>query len=90
MMERARELTMPVWYTVGIVILMLVGLGMFNLLYINVAVSRQDRVERESDRRWCQLLTTLDDAYRAAPPQSETGRRLATDIHKLRQDLGCG
>lgn len=90
MMERARELTMPVWYTAAIVIAMLVALGVFNFLYINGAVARQDRVERENDQRWCQLLTTLDDAYRAAPPQSETGRRLAADIHQLRQELGCG
>jgi len=58
--------------------------------YTNWSISQQDKAERANDQRWCKLLTTLDEAYRSAPPQTETGRRLASDIHNLRAELGCG
>lgn len=48
-----------------------------------------NRVARESERRWCGLITTLDDAYREHPPQSDAGRQVAADIAHLRIDLGC-
>lgn len=58
--------------------------------YTRYSLGQQAAAERESDRRWCQLLTTLDEAYSAAPPTTPTGRRLAGDIHQLRAELGCG
>ena len=90
MIVHGRELSVPAWWTLAISVLLLIILGIGGVLYTNYAIKKQNVAERESDRRWCQLLGTLDDAYRAAPPQSETGRRLAADIHNLRQELGCG
>jgi len=89
-MERARELTMPAWYTLAVSVLLLIVLGVGGVLYTNRTVSEQDKAERANDQRWCKLLTTLDEAYRATPPQSPTGQRVAADIHNLRAELGCG
>lgn len=43
----------------------------------------------ENNRQWCELLTTLDNAYSTLPPQSELGKKIATSIHKLRKDFEC-
>lgn len=43
-------------------------------------------------RQFCELITTLDDAYSdpaLAPPTTEIGQKLARDIKKLRRDLRC-
>jgi hypothetical protein len=78
------------WYLLVAVVVSTLSTAAGGVAYTSWSIGQQDRTERENDRRWCQLLTTLDDAYRAAPPQSETGRRLAADIHQLRAELGCG
>ena len=82
-------LTTPRWYLLVAVVVSMMMLAAAGIVYTNWAIARGAAAERESDRRWCQLLTTLDDAYQAAPPQTETGRRLAADVHKLRAELGC-
>lgn len=82
-------LTTPRWYLLVAVVVSMMLLAAAGIAYTNWSIKRQSAAERESDRRWCQLLTTLDDAYQAAPPQTDTGRRLATDVHNLRAELGC-
>ena len=47
-------------------------------------------IDRQSNHRWCALVSTLDDAYTQNPPATETGRRVAQQIHVLRSDFGCG
>ena len=43
---------------------------------------------RLSERKWCDLITTLDEGYSApvpgAPPPSERGKKIGQDIHELR------
>lgn len=82
-------LTTPRWYLLVAVVVSMMLLAAAGIVYTNWAIGRQDKAERENDRRWCEMLVTLDDAYGSSPPQSELGRRLAADIHKLRIDLGC-
>lgn len=77
------------WYVLLAVFVSCLAIGSAGVSYTSWAVGEQRKAEREADRRWCELLTTLDSAYQAAPPQTETGRRLAADVHKLRSDLGC-
>lgn len=48
-----------------------------------------DHVARMNNRQWCDVVSTLDDAYRAQPPSSLTGRRLAVEMHALRVRFGC-
>ena len=60
-------------------VLVVVGL----VLYVN-------RVQQQSERQWCELLTTLDETYQAGPPpETDRGRRIVVAIHQLRQDFAC-
>lgn len=53
-----------------------------SMLYAN-------RVARESNRQWCDIVVTMDDSYRQTPPQTPAGRKFADAIAKLRNDFGC-
>lgn len=53
-----------------------------SMLYAN-------KVARDSQRQWCGIVTTLDDAYRERPPQSPAGVQMAQDIRRLRGEFGC-
>lgn len=44
--------------------------------------------QQESDRRWCNLLATLDNP--GTPATTERGLEIQRQIHALRVDLGCG
>lgn len=83
------RLSMPRWYLLVAIVGSVMLLAAAGIAYTNWSIGRQNATERENDRRWCEMLVTLDDAYSSTPPQSELGRRLAADIHKLRVDLGC-
>ncbi|MFG3418753.1 hypothetical protein [Micromonospora sp. NPDC048063] len=48
-----------------------------------------NRVARDSERKWCSLIATMDDAYRTTPPQTPAGRKIANDIRRLRNDFHC-
>lgn len=48
-----------------------------------------DRTARESERKWCEFITVLDDAWSSSPPQSQLGRAVAGSLHKLRSDFDC-
>lgn len=45
--------------------------------------------QAESERKWCSVVATIDDSYRAAPPQTATGKQLAADMAGLRRSLRC-
>lgn len=59
--------------------------------YVQKQADRRSTAERaDSDRRWCALLSDLDDAYQAPPgPTTEVGRKVAAEIHRLRVGFGC-
>jgi hypothetical protein len=46
-------------------------------------------VARHSVQNLCDLVVTLDDTYRATPPQTPTGRHLAHQMSDLRSRLDC-
>ena len=46
-------------------------------------------VDRKNKQQWCVVVTTMDDAYKANPPQSVAGKRLAEEFHRMRNDFGC-
>lgn len=48
-----------------------------------------NKVARDSQRQWCGVVTTLDDAYQVTPPQTPAGRKIAADIARLRDEFGC-
>jgi hypothetical protein len=57
---------------------------------ILVATGNARNINRESDARWCDLLSTLDTAYSSTPPSTELGRRVAQSIDDLRTEFECG
>lgn len=58
----------------------------------HVARETEQRVleaNRESDRQWCDIVTTFDDTYRVTPPTTETGKRIAASFRQMRVSFGC-
>jgi hypothetical protein len=72
----------PVWYS-------LVAILVSVLVTVAAAVVYTNSTARESERKWCDVVTTMDDAYQVAPPTTEIGRKLARDIHRLRERFDC-
>jgi hypothetical protein len=60
-------------------------------VFAAVSASQQatEAAVRDSERKWCALLVPLDATYQASPPPTETGRKFAVTIHRLRLDFGC-
>lgn len=71
------------WYLLVVIYVSMAALVFANTLYTN-------NVAESNARKWCHLLVTLDEAYKATPPRTDTGQRVADDIHNLRADLRCG
>lgn len=80
---------MPRWYRFAAVVVSLLVLGIASVSWTAYVDHRRAAAERESDRRWCDLLSTLDEAYSSTPPSTDLGRRVADAIHSLRVDLDC-
>ena len=53
------------------------------------AMAYANRVARQSERQWCGLVVTLDDAYTESPPQTPAGIKIARDVALLRARFGC-
>lgn len=86
------------WYAVMVAFIACAAFGFASILYTShvqkQAERRAEQVRIESDRRWCKLLGDLDGAYNDPPPQSETGRSVAAEIHRLHTEpqpygFGC-
>ncbi|MEU4367565.1 hypothetical protein [Micromonospora chersina] len=58
-------------------------------LAAGAAMIYANKVARDSERKWCGIVSTMDDAYRQTPPQTPAGRKLAADIAQLRGQFGC-
>jgi len=43
----------------------------------------------ENNRKWCDILSPLDNAYKSAPSRSEVGRKVRDAIHDRTVDFGC-
>lgn len=53
------------------------------------AEARANENARRSAQAWCEVVMTMNKAYDEAPPTTPTGKKLATDMRKLQDDLGC-
>ncbi|MEU7677889.1 hypothetical protein AB0C42_24115 [Micromonospora taraxaci] len=82
-----------VWYAMTVTFAVTVAFAAASVLYANERAERSERraeqIDRESNRRWCALLATYDDAYQDSPPVTDTGRTLATEVSRLRTQFGC-
>lgn len=58
------------------------------LIVAGASILYTGQQQRESDQRWCDLLTTLDTSD--PPATTVRGREIQRQIHELRLGLGCG
>ena len=83
-----------VWYAMTVTFVVVVAFAAASVLYANHAAEQAERraeqIDRESNRCWCAMLGTLDDAYKATPPRTEAGQHVAAEVARLRTEFGCG
>lgn len=84
-----KPLSKPRWMVLASVFFSVVLLTVAGVLYTGYVDGQREAAEREADRRWCQLLEPLDDAYSTVAPTTELGRRVAEAIHNLRVEFDC-
>jgi hypothetical protein len=82
------------WYAIAVSFVACAVIALAGVVYTNYVQSqarhRTEAERAESDRRWCALLTELDNAYATSPgPTTEVGKKVAAEIHQLRVGLGC-
>ncbi|MGJ3230073.1 hypothetical protein [Micromonospora sp. RV43] len=75
-------MTFQGWRVMVACLLAALGSSAVSILYTNASA-------HQSERQWCGVVTTMDDAYRQTPPQTPAGRKIAKDIAQLRIDFGC-
>lgn len=62
--------------------------GVFLALIINIFYVKH--LNTQNDRRWCDLMVSLDRRYQAIPPGSNPqAQEFAQQVHSLRQELHC-
>jgi hypothetical protein len=81
-------------YAIVVAFIAVVAIAFASVIYTNHVQQQADKrstAERaESDRRWCSLLTELDNAYKGPPaPTTEIGRKVAAEVHQLRESFRC-
>jgi hypothetical protein len=81
-------------YAIVVAFFACVCIALAGVVYTNYVQSqarhRTEAERAESDRRWCALLTELDNAYATSPgPTTEVGKKVAAEIHQLRVGFGC-
>lgn len=85
MTKRDRVLTTTgafrAWWSLVIVLVVAVLIAGAGVFYTN-------HVQRQSDRRWCDLLESLDQPN--SPPTTARGAEIQRQIHELRRELRCG
>lgn len=75
-------MTFRAWQTLVVTLL-------FTILAAAASMAYAARTAAESERKWCGVVGTLDDAYKQTPPQTPAGQKIARDIAQLRLDFGC-
>lgn len=71
-----------VLYLAILALIVAVLVGINSIIYAN-------NVGRSTDRKWCEVIGTLDNFYMKTPPSTDAGRQFAVEIHSLRARLGC-
>lgn len=75
------------WWAIAVNVVCFLALVILGVLYIN-------NVASESERKWCGVVTTLDDSYAAprppgSPAITATGQRIIDEMRRLRREFGC-
>jgi hypothetical protein len=69
-------------YALITVIVSILGVGFGVILYAQ-------HIDEESNRHWCGVVSTLDDAYSEHTAVTALGQDLARELKQLRNDFGC-
>lgn len=72
-------------YGLLIVYVCMVAVVVTGLLYTNW-------VSRENNRQWCDVLISIDDAYKGVsnnPTATPAGKHIAEEFHRLREKFEC-
>lgn len=48
-----------------------------------------NQIDKNSNRTWCEFLTTIDDGFKANPPQAEAAKKISIAVRKQRVDFEC-
>lgn len=72
--------TRPQWYN-------FIAILVSGFLIIAVSAWWTAHGIEQSDRKFCSIIVTFDDAYREVPPPTDTGKRLAAEVRKLRDEI---
>ena len=81
--HRVTNVPRAMWYLLLVIYVSMFAFTVVSLLYT-------DHVATQNEQKWCHLLSTLDTAYSQTPPKTESGVRVAADVHKLLEQLNCG
>ena len=76
----------PWWYAVTAVVVSCLLVSVVGVTYTKKTT---DHAVHKSEQNWCDIIRTLDDAYRQTPPQTEAGKNLAKQMHELRIRFEC-
>jgi len=82
-------------YTVLMIMASMLVVAATSIVYSNhvgqVSDERAMMAQRDSDRRWCGLLTIMDNAYNQSSqaPQTAIGKAIAEGIHELKVAFSC-
>lgn len=87
-MRRLRLNADRLFYALSILAVIVAGVSYTNYVQ-READRRHDQIVRDSERKWCEFIVVLDDAWSSSPPQSPLGRKVAVALHKQRVDFGC-
>lgn len=61
-----------------------------SILTAGAALWLSVRFIQASERKWCELVTTLDEGYRTPPgPSTPLGQKIARDVAGLRESFHC-
>lgn len=74
------------WYPLVAILMSCILMSVGAVWYSNQAA--EDSI-RQSERKWCELVNTLDASWKAKPPPTESGKNVANNIRALRSELGC-
>lgn len=74
--------TVRLWYALLVSFLACITVMLGSVMYAN-------HVAQESERKWCRVVTTMDDAWKDRPPPSSSGQQLAEEIRRLRAEFRC-
>jgi hypothetical protein len=61
----------------------------FTIVATVVCIVYTGYIDQQSNRRWCNAVVAIDDAFRESQTQSAAGRRIAEEYRQLRVEFEC-